>query len=86
MLGKTEGRRRGPQKMRWLDSNTNPTDTNLSTPRDIVKDGEAWRAAVQRARHDSVTEQQPPKVTESVAASTCSLGDSLTLCASSKDE
>ena len=49
MLGKTEGkRRRGWQRMRWSDSITDPTDMNLSKLQEMVKDREAWRAAVQR--------------------------------------
>ena len=47
MLGKTEGkRRRGCQRIRWLDSITDSLDMNWSKLREIVKDREAWCAAV----------------------------------------
>ena len=47
MLGKIEGRRkRGQQRMRWLDVITDPRYMNLSKLREVVKDREAWRAAV----------------------------------------
>ena len=55
MLGKIEGRRRGQQKMRWLDGIPDSMDVNLSKLGEIVKDRESWHDAVhgsQRIGHD----------------------------------
>ena len=55
MLGKTEGKRRGQQRMRWLESITDSMDTNLSKLQEIVEDRGGWHGAVHGVRHNLAT-------------------------------